>query len=154
MELLLTRYGFDAVSTIGKLTENGALLCYTLEDKDRGLDSGMDAEIVRKKKVDGKTAIPYGRYEINCTYSPRFKRVLPQLMAVKGFAGIRIHPGNFNEDTEGCLLPGLSSKYSKQKGFYVEQSRTAFESLYDKIGRALLNEKVFITIQRGPDPIV
>lgn len=149
MELILTRYGFDDVSTVGKITENGILLCYTIEDKDRKLNSSMDAAIIRKIKVDGKTCIPYGRYEINCTYSPRFKKVLPQILGVKGFAGIRIHPGNTNEDTEGCILPGLIAKYSKKNGFYVENSRTAFSSLFDKIGRALLEEKVFITIQGG-----
>lgn len=148
MELVLTRFEFDSTSTVGRLTENGKQLCFILEDKDRGLTSDMDAVAIRKRKVDGRTAIPYGRYEINCTMSPRFKRVLPQLLAVKGFSGIRIHPGNTSEHTEGCLLPGLTYRSAGMNGYFVESSRTAFSSLYDKIGRALLNEKVFITIEK------
>lgn len=148
MELTLTRFEFDSVSTVGRLMMGSTQLCFILEDKDRGLKQTMDAEAIRRIKVEGKTAIPYGRYEINCTMSPRFKRVLPQLLAVKGYSGVRIHPGNFNEDTEGCLLPGLSYRSLGMKGYMVENSRTAFSSLYDLIGRTLLSERVFITIER------
>ena len=45
-------------------------------------------------------------------------------MNVKGFEGIRIHPGNSAEDTEGCLLVGEN----KEKG-KVLNSRTTFERL-------------------------
>lgn len=148
MELLLQRFEFDSTSTVGRLYQSGNELCYILEDKDRGLNQGMDSETIRRRKVDGKTAIPYGRYEINVTYSPRFKRPLPQLLAVKGFSGIRIHPGNDSGDTEGCLLPGSTYRNITTQGCIVENSRLAFNKLYDIIGKALLNEKVYITIEK------
>ncbi len=69
-----------------------------MEDKVR--------DLTKEKKVPGKTAIPAGTYKVALTYSARFKRMLPLLLDVPYFTGIRIHAGNTHEDTEGCLLLG------------------------------------------------
>jgi hypothetical protein len=29
-----------------------------------------------------------------------------EIQNVPGFSGIRIHPGNIDDDTDGCLIPG------------------------------------------------
>ena len=55
-------------------------------------------------KIKGKTAIPAGKYEVVVTMSNRFKRLMPLLLDVEGFDGIRIHGGNSHDDTDGCLL--------------------------------------------------
>lgn len=77
--------------TIGKLYIDGEYFCDTIEDKDRGLDISMDIEEIKRIKVFGKTAIPTGTYKVEMTYSPRFKKILPLIVGVKGFEGIRIH---------------------------------------------------------------
>jgi hypothetical protein len=148
MELTLRRIERDRASTLGKLFHGDQFLCYILEDVDRGLLSTMTAEEIRKVKVYGKTAIPYGRYEINCTYSPRFKRVLPQLLGVKGFSGIRIHRGLTAEHTEGCLLTGADYTHIVAQGFILKDSKTAFDLVYKLIGETLLKERIFITITK------
>lgn len=94
--------------TISRVFLDGADFCYCLEDTDRGLSSDMSLSNIQAVKVYGKTAIPAGRYEVVLTYSNRFRRELPELMDVPGFTGIRIHPGNYNVHTEGCLLFGSS----------------------------------------------
>ena len=96
--------------TIGKLYIDGHYLCDTLEDTVRPV--GV--------KISGKTAIPAGTYKVKKTMSPRFKKVLPEILNVPGFTGVRIHAGNTAIDTDGCLLLGLN----KKKGQVLESQTT------------------------------
>ena len=118
MELKLVRDVRKPECTLGQLFVNGTFDCYTVEDVVRP----------RGEKIHGKTAIPEGRYRVLITPSNRFKRDLPLLENVPNFAGIRIHPGNTAEDTEGCILPGL---VRSQSG--VAQSRAAFNRLFERL---------------------
>lgn len=99
--------------TIGKLYIDGAYICDTLEDKDRGLTSAMTEAEIAKIKVYGQTAIPTGEYKVTMTMSSRFKKVLPLLNGVKGYSGVRIHSGNTAKDTEGCILCGKNTEKGK-----------------------------------------
>lgn len=136
MKLTLKRNIFTDTSTIGELFIDGRFECFILEDTDRGLISEMDLEAIKAVKVFGNTCIPYGEYRVHNTFSNRFKKILPILEQVKGFEGIRIHPGNTSSDTEGCLLPGTSKANN-----LVLHSRNAFNNLFNK-----LEEKTDITI--------
>jgi hypothetical protein len=92
-------------------------------------------------KVFGKTAIPYGTYEIVRTYSNKYKKILPLLMNVPHFEGIRIHSGNTAEDTDGCILPGFNTVKGK-----VTDSRNTFKKLDAWIESASKKGKVYIQI--------
>ena len=130
--------------TISRLYVNGELFgCNALEDSDRGLRQDMQLEEIKKKKVYGQTAIPRGSYECVYTYSNRFKKMLPLLLNVKGFEGIRIHSGNSAKDTEGCILVGLNLK----KGM-VLNSREWTNKLVSKMKEAWnRKERVIIVIK-------
>lgn len=109
MKLTLKRIALKPTYTIGKLYIDDNYFCDTLEDTVRDLNK--DGKFGNEeKKIKGKTAIPYGTYEIKWTYSHRFKKYTPQLMNVPSFEGIRIHAGNSSKDTEGCLLLGENKK--------------------------------------------
>jgi hypothetical protein len=129
MELQLKRTDFFENSTIGELSVNGELECYTLEDK------------VRPVKIKGKTAIPAGRYEVIINYSQRFNRPLPLFLNVPNFEGVRIHSGNTAADTEGCILVGMTKEEE-----FIGQSKVAFERLFPKLKAASDTEKIFIDI--------
>lgn len=111
MEIKIDRAWKRDGYTISRLYVNGELFgCNTLEDTDRGLRQNMKISEIKSKKVYGETAIPCGSYECVYTYSNRFKKMLPLLLNVPGFEGIRIHSGNSAKDTEGCILIGLNLK--------------------------------------------
>lgn len=129
MELLLKRKWFTDKSTIGELSVNGAFECYTLEDK------------VRTVKIAGRTAIPAGRYEVAVNFSNRFQKLMPLLLNVPNFEGIRIHSGNTQDDTDGCILVGKTRDTD-----FVGNSRSTFAALFAKIRAAVTSEKVFIRI--------
>lgn len=108
LQLNQRRSTFSKKSTISEIYNANThdLVCYFLEDFDRGLLQSMTLEQAKKIKVDKETCIPYGRYEIDITLSARFKVWLPLLLNVLAFGGIRQHKGNTDLDTEGCQLPG------------------------------------------------
>lgn len=125
MKIKLVRIAFKDTYTIGKLYVDGVYFCDTIEDKDRGLDDSMTVREILDKKVKGETAIPTGHYNIEITYSPKYKRMMPLLIGVKGYSGIRIHSGNTSKDTEGCLLVGKNTV----KGM-VTDSRNTYQRLF------------------------
>lgn len=112
MKLKLQRTFKAETYTVGKLFIDGIYFCDTLEDK------------VRDVKIKGITAIPTGKYKVQITMSNRFKKLMPLLINVPNFEGVRIHSGNTSEDTEGCILVGKNSEPGK-----VTNSRNTFKKL-------------------------
>jgi len=106
MRLRLERRFLGEEYTIGSLFVDGVYLCDTIEDKVRDFNEDGDLDDPGEMKVYGHTAIPYARYELDLTWSPKFTRLLPLVKNVKGFEGIRIHRGNTADDSAGCILPG------------------------------------------------
>ena len=137
MNLKLVRKYRKETYTIGKLYVDGVYFCDVIEDKDRGLDDSMVLADIMVKKKYGETAIPYGTYKVEINYSPKYKKLMPQIMNVKGFGGIRIHSGNTAKDTLGCLIVGKNTV----KGM-VTESRTTYNKLF-----ALMKDEKDITIE-------
>lgn len=95
-------------------------------------------------KIPGKTAIPAGLYNVELTFSPKFKRELPLILNVPYFEGIRIHRGNKDEDTEGCLIPGLN----KAKGMVFDSTHYEKTIIWLMKYAKFKNELVQILITR------
>lgn len=138
MEILVKRIAKKETYTIGKMYIDGKYFCDTLEDKDRGLSQSMTEEEIRKMKVHGLTAIPTGAYKVIVNYSERFGKLMPLLLDVKGYAGVRIHSGNTPSDTLGCILVGRNTA----KGM-VTESRKTFLRLMETLKR---NDEVVLRI--------
>lgn len=142
MEIKVKRRLKTDISTIGEFYVGGVQHSFTLEDKDRGLKSSMPLSEIQKIKVHGKTAIPSGKYEVVINYSNRFKKYMPLLLNVPGYGGVRIHPGNTAEDTEGCILLG-----SQQGKNWLGNSRMAYNSFMEKLKTVEQSEKIYIIIE-------
>ncbi len=52
--------------------------------------------------------IPEGTYKVERTWSPKFKKFLPELIDVPDRSGIRIHRGALPEHSRGCILLDLA----------------------------------------------
>lgn len=107
MNILLQRQLLTTDWTMGELSVDGKSWGWTLEDAMREtLGEDGNYHWSSRLKLQGRTAIPAGRYETVVTYSNRFKRLLPLLIGVPDFEGIRVHEGNTVADTDGCILLG------------------------------------------------
>lgn len=136
MNFTLQRSAFEPLRTPGRIVLGTRLQAWTLEDAVR-LDGS---------KIDGETAIPAGRYEVVIDYSQRFRRELPRLLAVPGFTGIRIHSGNTEADTRGCILVG-----KQFVNHALVASQMALAELIGVLDRALAKEPVFLDVRNPPE---
>lgn len=131
MQLTVQRTESSSTTTVGELFVDGVFECYTLEDTVRDLKKDGSG------KVYGKTAIPAGTYNVSLTQSARFKRVLPLVLNVPFFEGVRIHPGNTAADTDGCVLVGTTKVGQAGKPCdFIGNSRVAFDRLFAKLTAA------------------
>lgn len=129
MKILVDRRYKKEKYTIGKMYVDGEYFCDTLEDTVR--PKGV--------KIYGETAIPASTYKVVLSYSPKFKRVLPEVLSVPMFSGIRIHRGNYPSDTLGCILIGKN----KIVGGLTESADTEVR-LMEKLKRAT---EIWLTIK-------
>lgn len=141
MQLKVIRTEKNQYCTIGKLYIDGQYFCDTLEDVDRGLSNDMEINKITSVKVYGKTAIPTGTYSVILSQSNRFKRILPEILNVPGWSGVRIHSGNKAEDTLGCILVG--TRLNEQ---YIVNSRETEKKLLSLLQIAL-SKKDAITLE-------
>ena len=111
-------------TTLGSLFIDDHWQCHTLEDVIRP----------RGEKVRSKTAIPPGCYRIILTMSNRFKKIMPEVLNVPMFTGIRIHSGNTAKDTAGCLLVGQTRSVETRS---IGRSRAAYKALMLKLTAAV-----------------
>ena len=149
MELKLDRIFRTNEYTIGELYVDGAYLCDTLEDPVRPLpevcpNTPKGIACKCKEKVYGDTAVPAGTYEVKLSYSNRFKRIMPEILNVPHFLGIRIHSLNTSSETEGCIGVG---EWNGVKENWISNSRNTYNKLFKLLKEARDNkESITITI--------
>lgn len=149
MKISVHRVEADAESTLGKLFIDGVFACWTLEDQAQ--PGG---------KVRGETRIPEGVYRLrqrkigesrfDPSYSKRFPDMhkgMIEICDVPNFLGVLIHVGNFETETEGCLLVGLERGRDPRGHLCVLRSVPAYMKIYPRIIAALARgEDVTLTI--------
>lgn len=155
MELTLKRIALRSEYTIGKLYVDGKYVCDTIEDTVRDLDK--DGKFANGEvKIPGKTAIPYGRYEVTMkvrspkysnftkySWAKKYDGYLPRLLNVYQFDGVLMHVGNSALDSEGCIIVGENKVVGK-----VINSVNTFRRLMDDylVPAKKRNENIVIAI--------
>ena len=153
LQLTLTRRYKCSDYTIGRMQVGSVVTSDTLEDKDRGLTDTMSLAAIKLRKIFGKTAIPTGTYRVKLTYSPKFANrpwakkyggLVPEILDVKGFSGVRIHPGTDQYDTDGCPLVGEN----KVKGNVINSVKKYCELMDSCLMPAHKhNDEIWITVK-------
>jgi hypothetical protein len=121
MLITVARTFFTDRSTCGELYLDQPLtvplFCYSLEPPKQPDDRGIKC-------------IPQGTYKVIIAPSERFQRDMPRLLGVPGWPNddVLIHYGNYPDDTEGCILVGLTHEPD-----FIGASRSAFDLLYQRI---------------------
>ena len=128
MQLNLKRYYYSDSVTLGLLFIGSKFFCFTLEPG----------------RLDDKGPIPVGGYDVIVDVSKRFKRRMPLLQNVPNFEGIRIHSGNTEADTSGCILVGKTTDGKSDVG----ESKVAFDLLFTLIDEAFQSTSVRIEIEQ------
>lgn len=99
--------------------------------------------------------IAAGDYPLIWSRSPRFSKragkdvYTPEIIEVKGRAGLRVHVANYTRELEGCIAPGYSFKDIDKDGTIdIAQSTAAYDQLCEALLSAGIKNKVFrITIR-------
>ena len=107
--------------TLIRIKDYGETVMGVMFDTDKKLGTYYTLE--RKSKL-----IPVGLYDLDLTYSPKFKKELPLVhnALVSESRGIRIHAGNTVDDTEGCILIGNISSLADRR---ISESNIAVNQL-------------------------
>jgi len=146
MKLDLYRFVSESNYSYGILMIDGQVEAFTLEDEHRS------------QKVKGETRIPMGTFEV------KHREVLSgltkkyrkydwftwhlQLQDVPGFNYVYIHKGNYDTNTDGCILVANTCDLTPNddRGF-IGESTDCFKKVYHRVSEALINgEKVTISI--------
>lgn len=134
MKLTLKRDERGPDHTYGKLYINGTYFCETIEDEERA------------QKVMHETAIPKGTYKVILSFSNRFQKRMPLLLNVPNFEGIRIHNGNFADQSSGCPLVGRTRGTLNGRPAVLD-SRTVFNELMTRLTAVDKKETITITVE-------
>jgi hypothetical protein len=143
MEIDVVRYNHPEDFTDGILLINGEFQVHTLEDEGRN------------KKLYGETRVWSGRYPVELRteggfhqrylkkFGSEFHKGMLWIKDVPDFEFVLIHIGNDDDDTDACLLVGMSNN-ANEKGF-IGDSTGAYKKIYPQIRDAILSgEEVFI----------
>lgn len=139
MKITVDRVFSDHDVTISRVYIDGKFICHGLEDEHR------------EHKIPGETRIPAGTYRLGvrkeggfhsryCRKFPQSHRGMLHVLDVPGFTYILIHVGNYDRDTDGCLLLGRADYDARA----VWQSKKAYERFYGQVITAAENGEATI----------
>ena len=133
MRIVVDRFYDNGEATLGTMLIEGKFEAFTLEDE------------ARTKKVNGETRIPAGLYFIDFQkiVTPKTKSYRNrydwfsfhlEIKNVPGFTNVYLHVGNYDSDTDGCVLVGSTADSDNGS---IGRSTPTFKRFYAKVKSAL-----------------
>lgn len=151
MEILVKAIKRIPSRTTSDMSIDGEFFGHVVEDTVREHDTDNDGDIdaadVKRFKVNKETAIPAGRYQVIFEDSPAFGPDTLTLLDVPGFSFIRIHSGNDETHSEGCLIVGF--RLTDAGTIVPGTTHPAVAALKKRVKAAFAaNDDVWITLDR------
>lgn len=138
MNLILRRTAFTSDGIFGAIfDETNDQLFRTLEHA-YSLDDTVDAPLANVVGVGFLPKVPAGKY--TCVRGQHKLKSTPttfttfEITGVPGHSGILFHPGNFDGDSEGCILLGVAVALDAKAQPMLVNSRRAFEAFMELQG--------------------
>jgi hypothetical protein len=120
MNISLERSHIGSDGAFGRFFDvNDRHVCFTLEHAYLNADGTYSVKL------------PPGKYTCKRRMSPHFKYELFQILGVPGHDFIEIHKGNFNNDSDGCVLLGENVKPQFNGDLMLINSAVAFDAFMD-----------------------
>lgn len=156
-EHTLLRFSGGLESTLGCwLDDSRRFVCFTLEDEHRAV------------KLAGETCIPAGRYRLrkfaaDSDWNRRAAQAFPgihrgyivEIADVPGFTDLRIHWGNTDEATAGCVLVGETAEENVTKRGFIGRSRDAYRRWYPLVADDLdSGAEVWLNVVDYDSPVI
>jgi hypothetical protein len=134
MKITVRRFFSNSEATCSLVEVDSKFVCFGLEDE------------YREVKLKGETRIPAGTYKVTLRtsggfhqkYSKKFSEFHEGMLWVRNvpnFEYILIHIGNFERDTEGCLLVGEQCVTSEEE-IHILSSTKAYKKFYQMVVQA------------------
>ena len=132
MLIEIKRHWYTNRSTMGVLGINGTHTCFTLEDVARA----------KGVKIPKETCISAGSYNVIMDYSPRHEKIMPHILNVPLFEGVRFDIANKSVEVEGCIAVGFERFYD-----LLGSSSAAYEYITKQINETFIrNEPIELVI--------
>lgn len=128
--VLIENYKYTKNATFSKLYLDGVFVCYLLQDTLRPF--GI--------KVHGETGIPEGKGTLVLGNSPKFGRVpflynqddgITYESEGKSFKYLRIHGGNFIDQSDGCPMTGTTVDFKTERTYSSQIALKKFINLLE-----------------------
>ena len=133
MNIILNRFISDKNQTLGMMN--------IYNEKNRKIFLCATVELPWLNNKPFISCIPDGKYTIKRYTSKKYKYAF-EVLDVKGRYSILIHKGNYQRDTEGCILVGATHKDIDKDGYIdVTSSRNTIIALH-----SLIKDKANLTI--------
>lgn len=121
MNLTLKRLYSEADGIFSELVqENGEIFCYTLE---HAFDDGSGRGSFAPKIGDGTYTCQRSMHRLH-NMTQDFETF--EVMNVPGHSGLLFHWGNFNQDSDGCILVGEAIASYQMTGKMITNSKVEF----------------------------